>query len=225
MRPRTASIRSGAALALLLPGLTGAIAQPLLLLGDTPTEALAQWERRSFEGETRYTAERRDGVQALCSLSRDSASALLREVEIDLRRTPILNWRWRVDEVRPRRDDRQFETTKAGDDFAARLYIIVRTGWLPLSVQALNYVWADAAPLGAAWPNPFAGRRAIMLPLRNRQDPQGEWINERRDLRADLRAYAGLEAEHIHAVAIMSDTDNAGGQAQACFSDIHFSAD
>ena len=50
----------------------------------------------------------------------------------------------------------------------------------------------------------------------------GEWLHEQRDVRADFRMLFGEDIERADAVAIMTDTDNGGGEAAACYGDITF---
>jgi hypothetical protein len=53
------------------------------------------WQPQSFKGETRYRFDDRSGRLALFADSQGSASGLYREIRVDLRRTPWLNWSWR----------------------------------------------------------------------------------------------------------------------------------
>ena len=47
------------------------------------------------------------------------------------------------------------EHAKAGDDFAARVYVIRDGGLLKWRTRAINYVWAGSSDEGQHWPNPF----------------------------------------------------------------------
>lgn len=208
------TVRAGliaAMLALAMP----ADAEPLVF---TPREILATWQRESFQGETAYAM---DG-EALRARCRDSASGLFLRQTIDLRRTPILEWSWRVDSVF---DGALDETTKAGDDFPARLYVVRESTVLVWRTRAINYVWASAQPLGTDWANPFAAQ-ARMVALRSGPPAApGQWVTERRNIAADFRRYHGRDIEAIDAVAIMTDCDNRGGTAEAWYGPIRFLAE
>jgi hypothetical protein len=115
------------------------------------------------------------------------------------------------------------ERVKRGDDFALRVYVVVRDGWTRLSSRAISYVWARQAGTGQSWPNPFAGNKAMMLALQT--GPAAGWVREKRNLRADLRRLFGKDFRYLDAVAIMTDADNGGGTAIGYYGDLAFSAE
>lgn len=182
-------------------------------------ETIMDWPTRSFEGETEYRLIERDGTQVLQARARQQASAKYLEKEVDLNRTPYLHWCWQVSGVHAGLD----ETTKAGDDYPARVYVVKKTGILPWQVQSVNYVWASSQPEGTNWPNAFTSR-AQQLALQSGESRVGEWVAEVRDVREDFEALFGEPAGRIAGIALMSDGDNAGVDATAWFTHLGFSA-
>jgi hypothetical protein len=71
---------------------------------------------------TSYTLERRGENFWIKAESRNSASALVKEIRVDPKLYPILRWRWRVENIIQKGD----ETKKDGDDYAARVYVNFR---------------------------------------------------------------------------------------------------
>jgi hypothetical protein len=205
-------IESGLLFALLLP-VAAALAGARLEIGRFSSGDLAGWKEKSFKGETRYAA--RDG--ALCAQSSAAASGLFREIEVDLGRTPWLHWSWRVENGLHGGDER----SKSGDDYPARVYVVFSGGVAFWRTRAINYVWSGAQPEGAIWPNAFTAN-ARMVAVRSGARQFGEWLEERRDVRADYLEIFGVEAPDVDAVAIMTDTDNTGTSAAACYGDIWF---
>jgi hypothetical protein len=190
-------------------------AEPLVF---TPREILATWQRESFQGETTYEMDG-EALRARCS---NSASGLFLRQTIDLRVTPVIEWSWRVDAVF---DGAVDETSKAGDDFPARLYVVRENPVLVWRTRAINYVWASARPQGSNWPNPFASQ-AHMVALRSGAPPApGQWVTERRNIREDFRRYHGRDVERIDAVAIMTDCDNRNATAEAWYGTVRFLAE
>lgn len=181
----------------------------------TPTA----WKQESFAGHTQYEKRSIDGTDALCGQADASASALLYEQDVDLSKTPYLKWQWKIIQALPSAD----ETSKQTDDFAARVYVLHSSGFWKFGLRALNYVWSSSAPIGQSWPNPYAGKRAMMLPLRS-GPPEQNWVAESRDLAADFQKHVQREIDEVHGVAIMIDSDNTGGKASACIRNLHFSA-
>jgi hypothetical protein len=181
--------------------------------------SLEGWEEKKFKGLTSYQLSRIEGKQALLATSNDSASALFKKIHIDIRTYPFLNWSWRIEN----RLDTENESNKSGDDYAARIYVVLDGGIFLWRTRAVNYVWANQASKGAIWENAFAGKHAMMMALRNRHDQLSTWYAEKRNVYEDLKRLFGTEFHFIDAIAIMTDTDNSHGQAKAFYGDIYFS--
>jgi hypothetical protein len=60
-----------------------------------------------------------DGITVLRVRSEESAGTVVHALDADPRATPVLSWRWKVDRVVEKAD----MTQKAGDDYAARVYV------------------------------------------------------------------------------------------------------
>lgn len=185
-----------------------------------PPRDILDWPVREFAGRTDYRLVSRDGETVLQARARGRASARYLERRFDLSTTPYLKWCWRVSTIYPGLDER----TRDGDDYPARVYVARKTGPLPWQVQSVNYVWSSTQPAGAAWPNAFTDR-ARLLALQGGEARVGEWVAEVRDLRADYRRLFGETPEHIDGLALMSDGDNAGGDATAWFGGLILSGD
>ncbi|NOU23509.1 MAG: DUF3047 domain-containing protein, partial [Methyloglobulus sp.] len=182
---------------------------------------LTGWKTKKFKGQTQYQLTKLDGSQVLRADSNASASGLFYEQRIDLQKTPFMNWRWRIENRLGKID----EQTKSGDDFAARVYVVVSGGLIFWNTKAINYVWASTSPKDKAWPNPFAGDHAMMVSVRSSSDKTGTWYTEKRNVRADFKQLTGEDSLYIDAVAIMTDTDNTKGKAAAYYGDIYFTAE
>jgi hypothetical protein len=196
-------------------------AEPKLMLGEFSSNRLDGWERKDFKGETRYRLQTLDGVVVLQADSRASASGLFKEQRIDLEQTPFLNWSWRITD----RLTGLNEQSKPGDDYAARIYVVVKGGLAFWQTKAINYVWAGNTAKDTVWPNAFAGDHAMMIALRGPEAALNVWYSEKRNVRADLQKLFGEDLRIIDAVALMTDTDNSGGHVLAYYGDIWFSKD
>lgn len=206
--------------AVLLALATGAgAADETLLVSRFSADDLTDWQPKSFQGETRYIFDGKSGRRALFADSRGTASGLYREIRVDLRRTPFLNWSWRVDRVLEGVDERG----KAGDDYPARVYVVVSGGVAFWKTRSLVYVWSSGQPIGATWNNAYTSNARVMA-LRSGMRDAGRWVSEKRDIRADFKQLFGEEIDAIDAVALMTDTDNSGQSATAWYGDIVFTA-
>lgn len=197
------------------------LAESTLMMGEFSRNRLDGWEHKSFKGETRYRLQTLDGVMVLKADSQGAASGLFKEQRIDLEQTPFLNWSWRA----ANRLNGLNEQSKSGDDYAARIYVVVKGGLAFWQTRAINYVWAGNTAKNSVWPNAFAGDHAMMLALRDPEAALNVWYSEKRNVKADLQKLFGEDLRTIDAVALMTDTDNSGGQVSAFYGDIWFSKD
>ena len=181
---------------------------------------LQGWDPKSFSGKTQYQLVQEGTQKVLKADSRKAASGLGKRIKIDLTKTPVMNWMWRIDG----KLDGLNEQSKAGDDYAARVYVIVDGGILPWNTKALNYVWSSNQPRGAVWNNAFLPKNAKMTAVRGTQDKVGSWVREKRNVRADFKQIFGRDITEIDGVAIMTDTDNSQSSVGAAYGDIFFTA-
>ena len=138
MKSLSAAFRPSAGLAGLLL-MAQAIASP----GSEPVWAgrfdrgMTPWQEVRLKAEIKpntFTLRDWDGVPALEVKSSASMSLLGRPVEVDLDRTPVLCWRWRIDAPLQSAD----MTRRSGDDYAARLYVSLALPNLPIRLTAVN---------------------------------------------------------------------------------------
>jgi len=203
--------------------------------GDIP----APWQIEQIDKKvpaTRYQLRVWDGVNAI-EANADASMALLgRPVTVDLDKTPILCWRWRVDHVLKNADMR----TKAGDDYAARVYLTFRVpadqlGFgtrtklaLARSIYgdqvpdaAINYVWDNRQAPETLMNNAYTDR-ARMIVVRSGELEAGRWVSEQRDVRADFKRAFGALHGQLTGLAIAVDTDNTREIARAGFAEFRF---
>lgn len=185
-----------------------------LLIDDFEHGLGPTWEVKSFRGRTDYRVVVEAGNHALQAKSRGAASGLVRRVDVDPRDYPILSWRWKVAGTIAQGDER----TRAGDDYAARVYVIFPHWFFP-KTRTLNYIWANRLPAGEFLPNAYTGN-AVMIAVQSGPEQAGQWLTERRDIAADFRRAFGEEPPRIGAIAIMTDTDNTGAAATAWYDDL-----
>lgn len=175
------------------------------------------WQTKIFSGETHYSLEKIKGHVALRAISNAAASGRYREIDIDLSNTPILNWSWMVNNTLPNVNER----TRAGDDYAARVYVVFSGGMAFWRTRAINYVWSSNQPINSHWPSAYTNN-VRMIAVESGQKRLGEWISEQRNVRADYQRLFGEEPGKLNAVAIMTDTDNSAAAATAWYGDIWF---
>jgi len=184
------------------------------MIDDFESGSLSGWEEESFVGNTRYTIISEGEGHCLSAESNATASGFIHEIEYDLQEWPRLAWRWKVDGVLEKGDVRSKET----DDYPARVYVIF-PHWFPPKTRSINYIWANRLPQDESIPNSYYAK-AIMLAVESGADKAGQWVSEERNVLEDFRKLFGEEPPEVGAIAIMTDTDNTGERASACYDDI-----
>jgi hypothetical protein len=161
---------------------------------------------------------------------------LVREIKIDPKEYPIVQWRWKVENILKKGNVH----IKEGDDYPARLYITFEYDSSKLNflekvkfeavrllygnyppIAAINYIWESKAPMSTFVPNPYTDR-VMMIVVESGESRLNQWVNEERNLYEDFRKAFGYEPPMISGVAIMTDTDNTGERAIAYYGDILF---
>jgi hypothetical protein len=199
------------------------------------------WEPLIFkkiDRHTRYDLISDAGETIVRAQSDNSASGLIRRRRIDPKKFPIIQWRWKIDNVYEKGDVNK----KSGDDYPARIYIAFeydpkRVGlWEKAKfgtvkalygeyppIAAINYIWASKAPPGTRVPNPYVDR-VKMVVVESGAAKVGQWITEERNIYQDYLNMFGEEPPVISGVAIMTDSDNTGEAGAAYYGDILFKA-
>jgi len=196
------------------------------------------WKPLTFKKIPKLTTYElvKDGESVVVKAVSDaSASGLTKEVKIDPKEFPVVQWRWKVDNLLKHSD----ATRKDGDDYPARLYITfeydpdkvsfgkklkfkagqVIFGDIPIG--AINYVWETKTPVGTIIDNAYTDF-VKMVVVESGPQKIGMWIDEERNIYEDYKNAFGEEPSMINGVAIMSDTDNTKEQATAYYGDIVF---
>lgn len=187
------------------------------------------WEPKIFSGESLYTLKVYLDRPALKAVSNAAASGLVLKKKIDLSETPYVSWSWLIEKTLFPLDER----SKKGDDFVMRLYVVIDGGFMFWKTLSLNYVWSSNQEKDLVWDNPFAGSNVKMMSIRGKDSKTGKWYDEQRNVYKDLIQVFGDKGSAdanrdaygvIDVIAIMTDTDNSGKEAESYYGDIIFSA-
>lgn len=190
-----------------------------IYIGKFSEQGLNDWESVEFNDETTYQLRSVGKGKVLHAVSKGSASGMYKKMKVDIKKYPYLNWRWKVNKPLNGLDEEQ----KKGDDYAARIYVVVSDGWFFWQTKALNYVWSSREKSPASWPNAYAPDNTLMIPLKRNSEGVGQWHVEKRNIREDLKAWLGKDYDELEAIAIMTDADDSGLNAEAEYGDIFFS--
>ena len=182
---------------------------------------LSQLEVRKVRGaknNTIYTIGSNENGNFLKAVADNAASGLGKEIIIDLNKTPIINITWKIEKDLPGIQ----ENTKKGHDFAARVFVVKKTGATPLSNRAINYVFSSNNKIGFNSPSPYT-KKSIDNVLASTKDDLNEWVTVKSNVKEDFKKFHNLDVNELDGLAIMSDTDNSNMKAIAYFQNIYFS--
>jgi len=188
--------------------------------GPFPATNLDQWKENSFSGNSQYDLVEDNGIRVLKASTEGEASILYKEEFIDLEKTPILSWSWKVENVYTDINERSRE----GDDFPARMYVVVKDGLLPWESLAINYVWSSNEEVGESWTNPFTDKAKVIV-VQSGESHIGKWVTQTRNIADDFKSEFGKNVGNIDGYAVMVDGDNADKKGAAWFADISFQAE
>ena len=176
------------------------------------------WTTKEFVGRASVELVRDENRLALRLRSEQSSFALYRDVVVDLREFPFLSWSWKVVQLPDRGDIRE----RARDDQAAQLYVIFPRWPSPLrSSDVLGYVWDTRAPVGTRLTSTQASNVKVIV-VASGSAQRGVWRVEQRAVVQDYVALFGRQPPRVGRVAVMIDTNDTRGAAEALVGDIAF---
>ncbi len=174
---------------------------------------------RGADAKTHYSLGDNENGKFLRAEANNSASGLGKEIKINLIETPFLNITWKIEKDLPGID----EGSKKGHDYAARVFVVKKTGATPLSNRAMNYVFSSNNDLNTYHPSPFT-KKSIDYVLSTTKENLNEWVTVKVNVRDHFKKFHNLDLDEINGVAIMSDTDNSKLSSIAYYQNIYFSS-
>ncbi len=138
-----------------------------------------------------------------------SASIICNPEKINLRETPVIRWKWKVNKLPEGGDGRP----EGKDDQAIGIY--VGSGNI-LSKKSVSYRWDTETPKGFEGNCSYvAGTLKIKwFTLRNKEDAMGKWFEEERNVAEDFNKAWGYYPEEIY-VSISCNSQYTGTKASA----------
>jgi hypothetical protein len=186
------------------------------VLFEAATAIQDSWMHLPLRGTTEYRLTANGNSVAIRAVAKNSASGLIRPVDIDADRCPTLEWRWRVDRLQEAADLR----TKSKEDVAASIFLLFGDpGFMtnPTPVPTLRYVWTNGQhQKDEVIDNPYLP--GVVRSIVVRTDDVGSWHVEKRNIVRDYeRAFGSPPKEPIHALALFTDNDQTREETVALY--------
>ena len=184
------------------------------------SDELKDLKVRKIKNETKYSLEINENGNLLKAVSDGTASGLGKEIIINLNKTPFINITWKVEKDLKGID----EKSKKGHDYAARVFVVKKTGATALSNRAINYVFSSNNLINENWRSPYT-KKSIDYVLATTKNNLNEWVTVKANVKEHFKKLHGLDVNELNGVAIMSDTDNSKMKAISYFQNIYFSSE
>ncbi len=175
---------------------------------------------RNAKAKTIYTIGKNEKGNYLKAEANNAASGLGKEIKINLNITPIINITWKVEKDLPGIN----EGSKKGHDFAARVFVIKKTGATPLSNRAINYVFSSNNDVDHTHPNPYTNK-SVDYVLSSTKKNLNKWVTVKANVKEHFKKFHNLDVNQLNGVAVMADTDNSKLSSVSYFQNIFFSSE
>ena len=183
-------------------------------------ETLKVRKVRGADAKTNYSVGSNENGNFLKAVANNAASGLGKQIKIDLNKTPFLNITWKVEKDLKGINER----SKKGHDYAARVFVVKKTGATSLSNRAMNYVFSSNEDINVFHPSPYT-KKSIDYVLASTKNHLNEWVTVKVNVKEHFKKFHDLDLDEINGVAIMSDTDNSKLSSVAYYQNIYFSSD
>ena len=183
-------------------------------------EEMKTLQVRKVKGKTTYTFGSNENGNYLKAEAEGKASGLGKKVKINLIKTPFINITWKIEKDL----SGIVENSKKGHDYAARVFVIKKTGKTALSNRAINYVFSSNNSIGENWPSPYT-KKSIDYVLSTTKEHNDEWVTVKANVKKHFKKLHNLDVEELNGLAIMTDTDNSKLKAISYYQNIYFSSE
>jgi hypothetical protein len=173
---------------------------------------------KKVKGETTWRLGLNENGNFIKAEAEGKGSGLGKEVKIDLSKTPFINITWKVEKDLSGIN----EKTKKGHDYAARVFVIKKTGSTMLSNRAINYVFSSNQSVDENWRSPYT-KKSVDYVLSTTKENLDTWVTVKANVKDHFKKFHNLDVVDLTAVAIMLDTDNSKLKAISYFQNIYFS--
>jgi len=171
------------------------------------------WELKVKSGKAAFDVMRDGDIPALHLKSVDSSFSVQGKVNVDVKRYPVLSWKWKVTQLPKGGDFRKSRT----DDQAAQLFLAFT------ETKAIVYIWDTTAPQGlmeSTSPVPFMTVKVVVV--RSGPDELGKWIAETRNVYEDYKKLYGDEPPVVKGMRFQINSQHTKTSAESWFADVVF---
>jgi hypothetical protein len=158
------------------------------------------------------------GRKVLHLKSNNDSSTISKEIKVDVKSHPILQWSWQAVTLPKGGDARKSAT----DDQAAQLYVTFPRFPQQVRSRVISYIWDTTAPAGAVFKSEKTGLVTYVV-VRSGPADLGKWLTESRNVLEDYqKIYGEAPGEEVGAVSISIDSNDTRSTAESYFGELLF---
>tara|TARA_Y100000590_G_scaffold447529_1_gene582886 strand:- start:225 stop:869 length:645 start_codon:yes stop_codon:yes gene_type:complete len=181
---------------------------------------LKELKVRKVKKLTSYSLGSNNNGNYLRAEAKGVGSGLGKKIKIDLNKTPYINITWKVEKDLRGVD----EKSKKGHDYAARVFVVKKTGLTALSNKAINYIFSSNNSIDDHWRSPYT-KSSIDYVLSTTKKNLNEWVSVKANVKDHFKKLHDIDVNFINGIALMTDTDQTGLEAISYYQNIYFSSD
>jgi hypothetical protein len=177
------------------------------------------WKGQSW-GSPKYEfrIETQGGRKVLHLKSEGDSSAIAKEMKVDAKAWPILQWSWQAVKLPKGGDARKSAT----DDEAAQIYVAFPRFPSAVRSRIISYIWDTAAPVGSVFKSEKTGLVTYIV-VRSGPADLGKWLTESRNVLEDYqKVYGEAPTEEVGGISILIDSNDTRSSAESYFGEILF---
>ena len=209
------------------------VASGPLSAADPPTVPVEDWSKQpdgkagipdGWKGQSwgspkyDFRGVTQGGRKVLHLKSNNDSSTISKEIKVDVKSHPILQWSWQAVALPKGGDARKSAT----DDQAAQLYVTFPRFPQQVRSRVISYIWDTTAPAGAVFKSEKTGLVTYVV-VRSGPADLGKWQTESRNVLEDYRKiYGEAPGEEVGAISISIDSNDTRSSAESYVGEILF---
>ena len=149
--------------------------------------------------------------------SKASAISIYKEIKLDIRKSPILEWTWKATKIPEKGSAKHYSR----DDQAIGIYVVFPRFPSMLNSRLIAYIWDSNVPKGKI----LRSRKQLMvhyIVVRSGKNDLKKWITERRNVLEDYKKIFSSSPPKIGGISIMIDSDDTNDSAESFIKKITF---
>jgi len=215
---KTTSVLNILAASFLFLSSAAGAAEDRLVIADFSTGIDAKgvprgWQLQEKSGKADFAVVKDGDLNAVRFRSANTSFSLQKEVNVDLKKFPVLTWKWKVTKLPARGDFRRSKT----DDQAAQLFLAFS------KTKAIVYIWDTTVPQGTMGNGAapfFMSIKAVVV--RSGVADTGKWLTEVRNVYDDYKKLFGDEPAAVAGVRLQINSQHTETSAESYFADVAF---